>query len=134
MKRLIVTTLMLMAVVSFSFADEGEQSQAQAPQVQEASSKIVKEATLRTGDSNFAAGKVESVAGADLLVRTKSSIVITDGSGRPEEFTVKALAVIYDSTGRFLTLNDVRPGQEVRINYTVKRGKAKEAVSIKVLK
>jgi accessory colonization factor AcfC len=134
MKRLIVTTLMLTAAVSFSFADEGEQSRPQAPQAQETSTKTVKEATLRTGDSNFVTGKVDSVTGADLLTKPRSRIVIVDGSGKSDEFAVKALAVIYDSTGRFLTLDNVRPGQEVLINYIARSGRTKEVVSIKILK
>ena len=133
MKRAIVTMLMLTGLVSFSFADEGEQSSAQEI-AQETPKKIVKDATLRTGGTDFITGKVDGIMPADLLTRPRSKIVIVDGSGNSHEFVVKALAVIYDPAGRFLALDDVRPAQEVQVNYITRFDGTREAVSIKILK
>ncbi len=129
MKRIITVLIILTAAASFSFADEGEESGTKTPPV-----KVVRETILRAGTSEPITGKVERVIFADLLTRAKSKIVITDASGISKEFVVKALAVVYDSTGKFMTLNDVKPGQEVEINYIAKPLKVREAVSIKIIK
>ncbi|MCX5678980.1 MAG: hypothetical protein NTY76_07765 [Candidatus Omnitrophica bacterium] len=129
MRKLIIAMLILAGTASFSFADEGEQSAAQ-----EAPKKVIKEVTLRTGSTDFVTGKVDSVMPADLLTRPRAKIVIVDGSGNSQEFAIKTLAVIYDSTGRFLTLSDVHPAQEVQVNYITKADKTREAASIKILK
>lgn len=129
MKRAIMIMLALTAAVSFSFADEGEQAS-----TLEAPGKVVREATLRTGAPDFVVGKVDRVKLADLLTSARSKITIVDSSGNSNEFVVKALAVVYDSTGRVLTLNDVRTGQEVQVNYIIRDGNTREAVSIKILK
>lgn len=129
MKRAIIIILMLTAAASFSFADEGEQAAAQ-----EAPRKVIKEVTLKTGTSDFVTGKVNCVLPADLLTRVRSKIVVVDGTGNPNEFVIKALAVIYDSTGRFLSLNDIKEGQEVQVNYIKKSDNTNEAVAIRILK
>ena len=159
MTKLIISVMMFTMVAVFSFADEGEQTQApaqdgtqvqeqaQAPapeQIQalmpdeardeESAKKVIKEVTLRTGASGSLAGKVSSIQPADPLTRPRSKIVIVDSDGEAVEFVVKALAVVYDQTGRFLSLDDIRPEQEVRVDYIKKAGKVKEAVSIKILK
>ena len=143
MKKAIVFALVLTAAASFAFADEGEESLSQAqtqvqqqaqPQAQEAEKVIVKEVTLNTGASGFVTGKVAGVMPADMLTRPKSRVVIIDDAGNSNEFTVKALAVVYDSAGNFLSLNDVKRDQEVQVNYMVRSDKAKEAVAIKILK
>lgn len=128
MKKVIITILILAGSVSFSFADEGEQSPAQ-----EAPKKVIKEVTLKTAAADFITGKVDSVMPAD-LTRPRSKIVIVDGAGNSHEFVIKALAVIYDSTGRFLTLDDVCPAQEVQVNYITKADGTREAAAIKILK
>jgi len=141
MKKMIIAILMLAGCASFSFADEGEQPAAQeaaqeATQeaAQEAPKKVIKEVTLRTGATDFITGKVDSVMPADLLTRPRSKIVIVDDSGNSREFVIKALAVIYDSNGSFLTLNDVQPAQEVQVNYITKADRTREAAAIKILK
>ena len=133
MKKIMLSIMMLTMVAGLSFADEGEQEKAQ-PQEQEIAKKVVKEVTLRTGTTESVTGKVESVKPADLLTRPRSSMVIVDTAGKTVEFAVKSLAVVYDQAGHFLSLDDVRPEQEVRVDYIQKDGKAKEAAAIKILK
>lgn len=144
MKKTIIAILILIGTAFFSFADEGEQSAAQPvaqetkqeaaqEMPQEAPKKVITEVTLRTGASDFVTGKVDSIMPADLLTRPRSKIVVSDGSGNSHEFVVKTLAVVYDSTGRFLTLDDIQPGEEVQVNYITRADKTKEAVSIKIL-
>jgi len=132
MKRVTIAMLILAGAVSFSFADEGEKAST-PPAAEETAKTVVKEVSLRTGTSDFVTGKVVNVTPADLLTRPKSKISVVDDSGNSTEFIVKALAVVYDSTGRFLDLDDVRPDQKVQISYITKAGKAREAVSIKIL-
>ncbi len=149
MKKIVISVMTLTMAVAFSFADEGEQEQAptqaqvqeqvQAPapdeaQTQGSAKKIIKEVTLRTGASDSLTGKVDSVKPADPLTRPRSNIVIIDSAGDAIEFVVKAVAVVYDSTGRFLSLDDLRPEQKVQVDYIKKAGKVKEAASIKILK
>jgi hypothetical protein len=136
MKKIISVMLMIAICASFSFADEGDEGRSLSrPEAQEApiQTQIVREATLRTESQDFISGKVDTVIPADLLTRPKSKIIIVDESGKSEEFVLKALAVIYDSSGRFLTLNDIKLGEEVRINYITRADGTKEAISIKVL-
>ncbi len=133
MKKMVIAILMLAGCASFSFADEGEQPAAQEA-TQEAPKKVIKEVTLRTGATDFITGKVDSIMPADLLTRPRSKIVIVDGSGNSREFVIKALAVIYDSTGRLLTLDDVQPAQEVQVNYITRADRTREAAAIKILK
>ncbi len=130
MRKAIITILVVAAAASLAFADEGEQA---APDRQP-KKVILKEVILRTDGTGFVAGKVDSVTPADLLTRPKSRIGITDQAGNSSEFVVKALAVIYDSKGRFLTLNDIQPGQEVQVNYITKSDDIKEAVAVRILK
>lgn len=114
-----------------------EQVQAPAPddaREQETVKKVIRKVTLRTGASNSLTGKVESVTPADVLTRPRSNIVIVDSAGEAVNFIVKSLAVVYDQTGRFLSLDNVCPGQEVQVDYIKKPGKVKEAASIKILK
>lgn len=155
MTKIIISVMMFMMAATFSFADEGEQKQApdeaqvqaqtpapeqiQAPapveaQEQASAKRVIKEVTLRTGTSDSITGKVESVKPADTLTRPRSNIVIVDSAGEAVEFVVKSLAVVYDQAGRFLSLDDVRPEQEVQVDYIKKAGKVKEAASIKILK
>ena len=128
MKKIMLSIMMLTMVAGLSFADEGEQEKAQ-PQEQEIAKKVVKEVTLRTGTTESVTGKVESVKPADLLTRPRSSMVIVDTAGKTVEFAVKSLAVVYDQAGHFLSLDDVRPEQEVRVDYIQKDGKAKVAAA-----
>lgn len=149
MKKIMISAIILTMAAAFSFADEGEQEtppaqaqvqekvQAQAPepaQEEEAAKKVIKEVTLRTGTSDSVTGKVASVNPADPLTKPRSNIVIIDSAGEAVDFVVKTLAVVYDSTGRFLSLDDVRPEQEVQVDYIKKPGKVKEAAAIKILK
>ncbi len=149
MKKIATAALILTIAASLSFADEGEQSKPQAeskpaPQIQaqpkaqpespKAAKRVIKDATLRTGMPDSVKGKVESVTPADLLTRPRSGIVIVDTAGKTVDFAVKALAVVYDSTGRILTLNSVKPSDNVQVNYITKADKSKEASSIKLLK
>ncbi|MBU1809151.1 MAG: hypothetical protein KJ661_06315, partial [Candidatus Omnitrophica bacterium] len=118
---------------------EAAPEQVQAPalddaQEQETVKKVTRKVTLRTGASNSLTGKVESVTPADVLTRPRSNIVIVDSAGEAVNFVVKSLAVVYDQAGRFLSLDDVHPEQEVQVDYIKKPGKVKEAASIKILK
>ncbi len=142
MKKAMISILVISAAVSFAFADEGEESQPQAaarvtqraqPQAQEPGKIIVKDVTLNTGATGLTTGKVSSVTPAD-LTRPKSKLSIVDAAGNVTDFTVKALGVVYDTTGNFLTLNEVKPDQEVQVNYIEKSNKTKEAAAIKILK
>ncbi len=133
MKKVITAILILAGCASFSFADEGVEPAAREA-AQEASKKVVREVTLRTGAADFVTGKVDSVMPADLLARPRSKIVIVDDSGNSREFAIKALAVIYDSNGSFLALDDVQPAQKVQINYITKADRTREATAIKILK
>ena len=157
MTKILLSIMMLTMAAVFSFADEGEQEEApdkallqeqvqeaapeqvQAPalddaQEQETVKKVTRKVTLRTGASNSLTGKVESVTPADVLTRPRSNIVIVDSAGEAVNFVVKSLAVVYDQAGRFLSLDDVHPEQEVQVDYIKKPGKVKEAASIKILK
>lgn len=133
MKKVIIAILILAGCAFFSFADEGAEPAARET-AQEAPKKVAREVVLRTGATDFVTGKVDSVMPADLLIRPRSKIVIVDDSGNSREFVIKALAVIYDSNGSFLTLDDVHPAQEVQINYITKADRTKEAAAIKILK
>lgn len=153
MKKTISLALILTLAASLSFADSGEQAKVQAqPQVesqpapqapvqaqaatqaQEPGRKVITDVNLRTGAQGSVKGKVESVTPADLLTKPRSSIVIVDEAGKTVNFVVKALAVVYDATGQILTLNNVKPSDNVQVNYITKADKSKEAASIKVLK
>ena len=129
MKKTIIAALMITAAVSFAFADEGEQT---APG--KTPKRVIKEVTLRTDSTDSIVGKVDSVTPADLLTTPRSKIQVTDSAGKCNEFKVKALAVIYDSTGRFLSLDSVQPGQEVQINYIKQSDGTSEAVAVRMLK
>lgn len=133
MRKAIIAILMLAGCAFFSFADEGVEPAA-LEATQEAPRKVAREVTLKTGAADSVTGKVDSVMPADLLTRPRSKIVIVDDSGNSREFVIKALAVIYDSNGGFLTLDDVRPDQEVQINYITRADRTKEAAAIKILK
>jgi len=129
MKKTIITLIMITAVVSFAFADEGEQAVAK-----KAPKRVIKEVTLRTDGTELVVGKVDSVTPADLLTTPRSRIQVIDSTGKCGEFVVKALAVIYDSAGKFLSLDNVQPGQEVQVNYIKQKDGTNEAVAVRILK
>ncbi|MFH1189624.1 MAG: hypothetical protein V1682_02905 [Candidatus Omnitrophota bacterium] len=157
MKKSILSIIILTIAIAVSFADEGvegepaakvqaqeeaqpaaieqpEAAPAEQAEGQEGAGKAIKEVTIRTGASDSVTGKVESVKLADPLTRPRSGIVVVDAAGDTVDLVVKALAVVYDSTGHFLSLDAVQPGQEVQVDYIKKPGKVKEAASIKILK
>ena len=144
MKKSLLLILILGLFVSYAFADEGEEaSPIQAPvstPVATASEnaaapvRVIREVTLREATPDFVIGKVETILPAEPFVRPRSKIAILDNAGNRSEFVVKALVVIYDASGKFLSLNNVQQGQEVQINYIQKADGTREAASIRILK
>ena len=123
MKNTILIGIALMLLVSPCYGDEGE------------SRSVVKDVTLRepSGPLVFV-GKAESIIPAGPITANRSSIIVLDENGNEASFEVKTLAVIYDFTGRMISLDQIRKDSKVQINYRVLAGGTKEAASIKVLK
>lgn len=146
MKRSLLLMLILALTVSYAFADDATEeappqivpvsAPAAAPIVKTAApaGRIIREVTLREATPDFVIGKVECVLPSDIFIRTRSRITILDNAGNSSEFVVKALVVIYDASGKFLSLNNIQPGQEVQINYIAKSDGTREAASIRILK
>lgn len=94
--------------------------------------RSIREASLRTADSQSMEGAVVCVIPSGIM-QPKSKVVLADASGSETEFKVKVLAVVYDSKGTILSVDQLCPGDRVLVNYRI-AGCMKEATSIKVLK
>ena len=104
-----------------------------APPAVPSGTRVIREASLRAADAQSMEGSVVSVTPSGVM-QPRSKVVIADASGAQAEFSVKVLAVIYDSTGAILSADQLRQGDRVLVNYRIKGSGAKEATSVKVLK
>jgi len=130
MKKIMVITFVLLLSTIHCFADEGETEA--TPSHAQAKGGTIREAALRSADTEFVTGKVVCVALSD-LTRPRAVLTVADGSGNEISFEVKALAVIYDRAGTLLALDELQSGQDVQVNYRLLGSGAREATSIKVL-
>jgi len=145
-------TISIFAVTA-GFADEGETEEpsnvapaiiqappstpAAAPSVQAPAdatvTRSIREASLRTADSQSMEGSVACVTPSGIM-QPRSKVTVSDAAGNNVEFTVKVLAVIYDSKGTILSVDQLCQGDKVQVNYRTAGCNIKEATSIKVLK
>ena len=123
--RILGTILLVLCVAAAcSFADEGGVT---------TTTRVIKDFTLESADPDHLTGKVVCVVPAELM-RPRAEIVVADQSGSEICFTVKVLAVIYDSKGKMLSLDQLTPGMAVQVNYRQLAHDKQEATSIKVLR
>lgn len=119
MKNIFITVLTILAVFSTASiirAGDGRE----------------REATLKTSGTMSVTGKVSAVEPANTLTRSKARISIIDENNNPLQFLVEAAAVVYDSTGRIISLKDIPAGTKVQVNYKEKANKVMEASAIKI--
>jgi|GEM_PF-6812022 hypothetical protein len=95
--------------------------------------RSIREASLRTADSQVMEGSVVCVIPSGIM-QPKSKVTVSDAAGNQVEFTVKVLAVIYDSSGTILSVDQLCQGDKVQVNYRTALCNIKEATSIKVIK
>lgn len=77
-------------------------------------------------------GEVESVSLGDSAKGTASIIVIVDEKGQKLTIEVKANTVIYDKTGNEITLDKIKNGDKVVIEYAETKETIEKAESIKL--
>lgn len=140
-----------MIAVSYIYADAGEEEPAnvapaiiQAPKVPaatqpecrpavQAGRRTIRETDLRTECQESIAGTVSCIVPSGLM-QPRAKLVLADQGGNEIEFTIKTLAVIYDTAGNILSFDSLQQGSKVQVNYRVLSGDCKEATAIKVLK
>lgn len=147
MKKIFAIVSVVMLSTVPCFADEGETvappvqeavqaapaAQAAAPVSQgPASRRTLREAALRTADTEVVTGKVVCVAPSD-LTRPRATLTIADANGNEIMFEMKALAVIYTRGGELLSLDELQGGQDVEVAYRILTCGSREATSVKVL-
>jgi hypothetical protein len=147
-----IIAIVSMIAVSYIYADAGEEEPAnvapaiiQAPKVPAASQpecrpavqatgrRTIRETDLRTDCQESVTGTVSCVTPSGLM-QPRAKLVIADQGGNEIEFTIKTLAVIYDTAGNILSFDSLQQGSKVQVNYRVLSGDCKEATAIKVLK
>lgn len=154
MKKIFVLGIVIIAsllAVSYIYADAGEEeptnvapAMIQAPKEPVASQpecrpavqtgrRTIRETDLRTECQESVAGTVSCVVPSGLM-QPRAKLTITDQGGNEIEFTIKTLAVIYDTAGNILSFDSLQQGSKVQVNYRALSGDCKEAIAIKVLK
>lgn len=68
------------------------------------------------------------------LMQPRARLIIAEQGGNEIEFTIKTLAVIYNTAGNILSFDSLQQGAKVQVNYRALSGGFKEATAIKVLK
>ena len=124
MRTITIVMVMLIAAGPVAFADAG---------VDTGTRRIIKDFTLESADPDYITGKVVCVVPAELM-RPKAELIVADDSGAETCFTVKVLAVIYNTAGKMLSLDQLAPGTPVQVNYRPLSCDVKEATSVKVLR
>jgi hypothetical protein len=120
MKTLLLTLLVSVAVVGFSFAENAvPKAKSVAP------GKVVSAAKVSMVKVKMVRGTVESVDTA------KNTIKVKTGKGEAKEMTVAADASLTNGKAK-VGLADVAAGESVLVSFEMKDG-AMEAKSIKVL-
>lgn len=149
MKKIFAVMLAAALLTVPCFADEGETEAVPAapqaaaaptpapqpaqPAAASASRRPLREAALRSEDTDSVAGKVVCIAPSD-LTRPRAMLTIADSGGNEIAFEVKALAVIYSRGGDLLSFDELQSGQDVEVTYRPIRPGSREATSIKVLR
>jgi hypothetical protein len=126
MKKITMLVLMFLAAAPMAFADEGEAAQAQPR-------KVITETILKMEDPDYVSGKVVNILPSD-MGRSRAKITVADKDGVEAEFDVKVLAVIYDTKGSLVSLDDIALGTDVEVHYRTLGDNKREATSIKVLR
>lgn len=98
-----------------------------------AGKRVIREASLRTADSQVLDGTLVCVTPSGLM-QPKSKVVVADASGAQCEFTMKVLGVIYDSKGTILAVDQLAQGDKVQVSYRMTSSNTREATSIKVIR
>ena len=122
MRKVLFAALAIAVIVSPCFAGE--------PQ----GKTVIREANLRDADALIFVGKAESIIPADLRTANKSKIIVLDEKGNEVTFNVKALAVVFDFSGKMIALDQITKDSKVQIYYRELPGGGKEASAIKVLR
>jgi hypothetical protein len=100
---------------------------------QEESKNVKKDYSINVGESQIVSGLVGTIVPSDMS-KPSAKMSITDENGASIEFTVRPSALIFTSSaGSLLTLHDVKPGDQVTVNFRKKDG-INEAVAVKVVK
>ncbi len=156
MKKIFVLgliTVLSLTAVSYIYADAGEeeasnvapamiqvprepveQQPAPAPRpAAQTGRRTIRETDLRTDCQESVTGTVSCIVPSSLM-QPRAKLVIADQGGNEIEFTIKTLAVIYDTAGNILSFDSLQQGMKIRVNYRALSGGCKEATAIKVLK
>jgi hypothetical protein len=104
-----------------------------AVSAQEEARNVKKDYSINVGESQIVSGVVGTVVPSDMS-KPSAKLSITCEDGANIDFTVKPSALIFTSSGgRLLTLKDVKPGDQVTVNFRKKDG-INEAVAVKVVR
>jgi hypothetical protein len=95
--------------------------------------RTVRETDLRTDCQESVTGTVSCIVPSSLM-QPRAKLVLAEQGGNEIEFTIKTLAVIYDTAGNILSFDSLQQGSKVQVNYRALSGGCKEATAIKVLK
>jgi hypothetical protein len=145
-------TIAALLAVSYIYADAGETEppdnvapaiiqapkepvapQAECHPAAQTGRRTIRETDLRTECQQSVTGTVSCIV-PSCLMQPRAKLTIADQGGNEIEFTVKTLAVIYDTAGKILSFDSLQQGAKVQVNYRTLSGDCKEATAIKVLK
>ena len=119
MKKMLIAVVAVVCVASLCYAAEGDSVKATEPVG----------AVVETGGVFI--GKVSSAVEKSL--GGKGDITVVDETGKTKVFPVDPTVKIIDNTFNALTLNQLKQGEKVSVEYT-KEGGTEKAKSIQVMK
>jgi len=124
MKKMFFALFAVVFVVSLCYAQESEESSAQASQ----SAPPVSQAETKSF-----AGKVNSVSVGNIDEGVKSKITITDDSGQNLSLVIDSGALIADKDGNILAPADIKNDSKVTVAYVTDADGINKAESIKAI-
>ena len=113
--------------------EEGPKRTVSFPVVVEQSTATEEVVSLKPIEQDFVKGTVKSIDLASIFRRPNPLLVIIDDKGNELKFDVKPSVVVYSDKEMYISLQAVKPGDEVNVNYRYSSGGQKEAVAIKIL-
>lgn len=119
MKKLAVVVLALAFVASMAYAEEAQKANEPVGKVVEATGTVV--------------GKVVSVITTGSDKAAEGTVTVVDETGKTMMFPVDPTVKIVDATVNAITLNQLKEGEKVKVDYS-KEGGSEKAKAISVTK
>ncbi len=123
MKKILIAIVLLMCAVSVCYAAQGD-----SPKATEPIGAVVETAGVFIGKMS---GAVEDSMSEG---KAEKHITVVDESGKTKFFPVDNTVKVLDTTFNALTLNQLKKGDKIAVEYSKDKSGKEKAKSVKVIK